>query len=506
MNAHPSDRTVSLAKTGIAGLDEILGGGLPVGHFYLIEGHPGAGKTTLALQFLLEGLNKGESGLYVTLSESKDELIEVARSHHWQIDNLSLFELVTPEEAVLTDGQYTFFHPAEVELGQTTKSLLEEVERVQPMRIVFDSLSEMRLLSRDPLRYRRQVLGLKQFFTTRGSTVLVLDDLTSNQSDLQPQSIAHGVICLEQMTPEYGAERRRCRISKLRGVKFRGGYHDFTIETGGIKAYPRLRASAHLEPFPSGNILSGSKELDALVGGGIPRGSSTLILGPAGSGKSTLAESFAIAAARRGEKAMIFIFDENERSYIERSEGMGFKVRELVEKGLLELQQVDLAELAPGKFAHNVRLAVEEFGAKVIVIDSLSGYMHAMPAEKFLILHLHELLSYLNQKGVATFITLVQHGLIGDGLDAGALDVSYIADSAILLRYFEAEGEVRKAISVLKKRSGSHEHTIREMTLTKNGLDLGEPLMNFNGILGGSPQYLGDIETLMKGKDENLRI
>lgn len=505
MNFEPSKGTVSLAKTGISGLDEVLGGGLPVGHFYLIEGHPGAGKTTLALQFLLEGISKGESGLYVTLSESKDELIEVARSHHWKIDRLSLFELATPEEAVLPDGQYTFFHPSEVELGQTTKSLLEEVERVQPMRIVFDSLSEMRLLARDPLRYRRQVLGLKQFFTSRGSTVLVLDDLTSNQSDLQPQSIAHGVICLEQMAPEYGAERRRCRISKLRGVKFRGGYHDFTIETGGIRVYPRLRSSAHVGSYKSDLISSGSKPLDSLVGGGISRGSSTLILGPAGSGKSTLAGSFAIAAANRGEKAMIFIFDENERTYIERSEGMGFKVRDLVNKGFLKLQQVDPAELAPGEFAHSVRLAVEEFGAKVLVIDSLSGYMHAMPAERYLILHLHELLSYLSQMGIATFIILVQHGLIGESLNTGTLDVSYIADSAILLRYFEVGGEVRKAISVLKKRSGAHERTIREMTLTKDGLEVGHPLKDFNGILGASPEYLGTIETLLKGKDENLR-
>ncbi len=498
-----SDPANGLAKTGIAGLDEILCGGLPVGHFYLVEGHPGSGKTTLAMQFLMEGLKEGQSGLYVTLSESKDELLEVARSHGWKIDNLSLFEMVAPEEAVLPDGQYTFFHPSEVELGQTTQSLLAEVDRVRPVRIVFDSLSEMRLLARDPLRYRRQVLGLKQFFTSRGSTVLVLDDLTSNQADLQPQSIAHGVLCLEQLAPEYGTERRRCRIAKLRGVKFRSGYHDFTIETGGINVFPMLRAARHKEDFASVPVASGSQELDSLVGGGITLGSSTLILGPAGSGKSSVAESFAIAAARQGRKAVIFLFDENERTYIERSRGLGFEVQSLMDKGLLKLKQIDPAELSPGEFTHLVRESVEAFGAKIVVIDSISGYMHAMPAEKYLILHLHELLTYLNQMGVASFLILVQHGLIGETLNTGAFDVSYIADNVVLLRYFEAGGEARKAISVLKKRSGAHEHAIREMSLNSQGVHVGKPLVNFTGILGGNPIFIGHPEHLMKGQYES---
>jgi len=347
------------------------------------------------------------------------------------------------------------------------------------------------------------VLGLKQFFTSRGSTVLVLDDLTSNQSDLQPQSIAHGVVCLQQMSPEYGADRRRCRISKLRGVKFRAGYHDFTIETGGICIYPRLRASQHSEAFAKKPVASGSKELDDLIGGGVRSGSSTLILGPAGSGKSSVAESFAIAAARKGQKAVIFLFDENLRTYVDRSEGLGFEVKSLMDKGVLKLKQVDPAELAPGEFAHYVRDAVENFGAKVVVIDSLSGYMHAMPGEKYLMLHMHELLTYLSQMGVATFLLLVQHGLIGDNLTSGALDVSYIADNVILLRFFEAGGEVRKAISVLKKRSGAHEHSIREMSLSIKGVHVGEPLINFSGILGGTPKFLGNPEELMKGHYES---
>jgi circadian clock protein KaiC len=477
------------ASTGIAGLDSILMGGLPRNRFILLEGAPGTGKTTLAIQYLLEGVKKGESGLYITLSESKEELKGVAESHGWDLSDISLFDLDASDEEGLPDGQYTFFYPSEVELGQTTQSLIDEFERIKPRRVVFDSLSELRLLARDPLKYRRQVLSLKQYFTRRDASVLVLDDLTSGQSDLQPQSIAHGVISLEKNSPDYGTDRRRLVVTKMRGVGFLGGYHDYIIERGGIKVFARLIANQHRMKFNRRIARTENAELDALLGGGIEYGSSALILGPSGSGKSSLALYFAVAALKRGEAAVVYLFDENERSYVERAKGINLDLEPFIDKKLLRIRQIDPAEVIPGQFAQMVRDAVEVDKVKCMIMDSLSGYMHAMPEERSLILHIHELLTYLSQMGVLSLLLLVQHGLIGR-TDTDTIDLSYIADSAFLLRYFESRGKVRKAISVLKKRSGFHEDTVHEFAFSSQGLKVGEPLANFEGILSGKPRLI----------------
>lgn len=475
-------------KTGSAGLDDILNGGLPANRVYLVEGDPGTGKTTLALKFLLEGVVQGESVLYVTLSETKEELLAVAKSHGWSLDGVEIYELIPSEESLKTESQYTIFHPSEIELSETTNAVLEEVERIQPRRVVFDSLSEMRLLAREPLRYRRQILALKQYFAGRQCTVLLLDDHTATGGDLQVQSIAHGVLALENTTMGYGTERRRLRVVKLRGSKYRAGFHDFNIERGGLGIYPRLVAAEHQEEFAQGMISSDVPELDALLGGGLDRGSSTLMIGPAGSGKSSLAAHFLAAAAERGESAAAYIFDENLNTYLSRSEGLGTDIRGHVNAGLLTVQQVDPAELSPGEFAHTVRRAVDENNARVVVIDSLNGYMQAMPDERFLTIHMHELLSYLNQKGVVTILVLAQHGLVGTAM-ASPVDVSYLADTVLMLRYFEAAGAVRRAISVVKKRTGYHENTIRELRMSPDGITVGEPLSEFHGVLTGVPTY-----------------
>lgn len=487
----------SRVKTGIEGLDDILDGGLPAERAYLIEGNPGSGKTTLAMQFLLEGLKQGESGLYVTLSETKSELREVAASHGWDIAGLNLLELTVAEDALMPDGQYTFFHPSEVELGQTTKSLTDEVERSRPKRVVFDSLSEMRLLARDPLRYRRQILGLKHFFINKSCTVLFIDDLTSGSSDLQPQSLAHGVITLEQVSPEYGVDRRRLRINKLRGVKFRSGYHDFVLEKGGIRAFPRLIAGEHKTDFAAAQTPSGNESLNSLLGGGLDRGTSNLFVGPAGAGKSSLATQFVCAAAARGEKTCFFLFDETLNTFIARSESLKMPVRKHMKDGLLIAQQIDPAELSPGEFVSRIRKAVEENDVRLVVIDSLNGYMIAMPEQRSLVAQLHELLSYLNQMGVITIIIASQHGLAGPSQIESTVNVSYIADTAIHLRFFEAGGRIRRAISVIKKRSSSHEDTIRELIFRNGGLEIGEPLTQFSGILTGVPVFSGDQADLM---------
>jgi circadian clock protein KaiC len=491
--------------TGSAGLDDVLNGGLPANRLYLVEGDPGTGKTTMALQFLLEGARRGEPVLYVTLSETKEELTAVASSHGWSLDGVSLHELVPPEESLKTETQYTIFHPSEVELGETTRAVIEEVERIQPRRVVFDSLSEMRLLARDPLRYRRQILALKQFFAGRRSTVLLLDDRTSNDADLQVQSIAHGVLMLEQVELDYGAERRRLRVSKLRGSRFRGGFHDFTIRTGGIEVFPRLVAANRHREFKAEAVESGVVELDALLGGGLDRGTATLVLGPAGCGKSSLAAHFAAAAAKRGERAATFIFDEGVNIYLNRAAGLGTGLRAEVEAGRLTLQQVDPAELSPGEFAHAVCAAVERDGARLVVIDSLNGYLQAMPDERFLTAQMHELLTFLNQQGVVTIMVMAQHGLMGAGMSS-PVDVSYLADTVVLLRYFEAMGAIRRAISVVKKRTGRHEDTIRELRLSASrGVEVGEPLTAFRGVLTGVPVFTGDAgrKTPLLGRDDD---
>jgi circadian clock protein KaiC len=483
--------------TGSAGFDSILEGGFPANRLYLIEGDPGTGKTTLALKFLLEGVAREEPVLYVTLSETKEEITAVASSHGWSLDALNIYELIPSEESLKTETQYTIFHPSEVELGETTSAVLDEVERIQPRRIVFDSLSEMRLLARDPLRYRRQILALKQYFAGRQCTVLLLDDRTATVGDLQVQSIAHGVVELEHLALDYGAERRRLRVIKLRGSKYRGGYHDFKIETGGVAVYPRLVASEHHQDFAREAVTSGVKELDALLGGGLDRGTSTLVLGPAGSGKSSIAAQFAAAAAERGEHAASFLFDESLHSYLSRSAGLGREISEQVEAGRISIRQIDPAELSPGEFAHLVRRAVDEEGARVVVIDSLNGYMQAMPDERFLTVQMHELLTYLNQQGVVTLLVLAQHGFMGSNMGT-PVDVSYLADTVLMLRFFEAAGAVRRAISVVKKRTGYHENTIREMRMSSDGITVGQPLNDFQGVLTGVPTYSKQAAPLLE--------
>jgi circadian clock protein KaiC len=486
--------------TGIAGLDDILGGGFGPNRVYLIEGTPGSGKTTLALQYLLDGMKRGQACMYVTLSETKVELKEIAKSHGWSIDGITLLDLVAPESELEPDNQYSMFQPSEVELGLTTKAILAEVERCKPARIVIDSLSEMRLLAQNPLRYRRQVLALKQFFVGRECTVFLLDDKTSEPADLQLQSIVHGVVTLEQLSPEYGAERRRLCVLKLRGQAYRGGYHDFIIRRGGLAVFPRLIAAHHKRDQQRGLLKSGNADLDDLMGEGIQYGTSAVLLGPAGSGKSTVALQYARAAAARGERAVVFAFDERLQTILERTSGLGMDISQEVKDGRILIQTVDAAELSPGEFAHRVRAASEGEdgtpGAKVIIIDSLNGYLQAMPEERFLTTQLHELLAYLGHRGVVTFLVVAQHGLLGHM--QAPIDTTYLADTVVLFRYFEAMGEVRNAISVVKKRSGKHERTIREMRLGKGGVSLGKPLVEFQGVLTGTPTYRGPDASLMR--------
>jgi circadian clock protein KaiC len=480
-----------VSATGIQGLDDILCGGLTPYRLYLVEGVPGSGKTTLALQYLLEGARQGESVLYVTLSETEEELRAVARTHGWPLDGVTIRELVPPEESLQPAEQYTMFHPAEVELSETTRTILADVERLKPTRLVFDSLSELRLLAGDPLRYRRQLLALKQFFRGRRCTVLLLDDLTSSGRDLQVQSIAHGVLVLEQLLPEYGSDRRRLRVLKHRGRKFRGGYHDYVIGTGGLNVFPRLIAAEHRQGKEEEKFSSGIPEMDRLLGGGIERGTSTLVAGAAGTGKSTLAAQFCVAAANRGQKSAMFIFDESKTTLITRMTGLGSNVLEHARNGNVIIRQVDPAELTPGELAHDIRVLVEQEGVQIIVIDSLNGYLNAMPGERFLTIHLHELLMFLGEKRVATLLIGAHQGLIGQTMQS-PVDASYLADAVVLLRYFEAAGQVRQAISVVKKRGGSHERTIREFRLESTGINVGKPLDQFRGVLTGVPVYVGD--------------
>jgi circadian clock protein KaiC len=490
-----------LLGTGIQGLDEVLRGGLPAGRMYLVEGDPGTGKTTLALQFLLEGAQRGESCLYVTLSETESELAQVAESHGWSLGGIAVCDLSASRE-VSADTQYTFFHPSEVELAETTKAVLDRVERTRPTRVVFDSLSEMRLLARDALKYRRQVLALKQFFSGRQCTVLLLDDRTSEAGDRQLESLAHGVIRLELATPEYGEDRRRLRVTKLRGVKYRGGFHDFAIEAEGLLVFPRLAAPQdHIESH-AGAVSSGSRELDDLLGGGIPFGTSTLVIGPAGAGKTTVALAFATGAATGGVPAAVFTFDESRASMLARADALGMAASELIAAGSLHLREINPAEMTPGQFAHAVCDEVEQQGARVVVIDSLNGYLASMASADSLTAHLHELLSYLSRRGTATLVIMSQHGLVGAHMPA-PVDVSYIADSVVLLRFFEAFGAVRKAISVIKKRSGVHEDTIRELRIDGAGLRVGAVLREFRGVLTGSPEYHGASKPLLEDRGDD---
>jgi circadian clock protein KaiC len=491
-----NDTAASAAvPTGIAGLDSILAGGYTPNRIYLVEGDPGAGKTTLALQYLLEGRARGEKGMYVSLSETKEELDGVAHSHGWNLDGIHCYELLPSDENLTLDGQSRLFHPSEVELSDTTRSILSEVERHQPARIVFDSLSEMRLLAQHPLRYRRQVLALKQFFIGRKCTVLLLDDRTATGNDLQLHSLAHGVISLEHVAQEYGAERRRVRVLKMRGRPFRGGFHDFLIRTGGVEIFPRLVAAEHRRHFDAEPLKSGVAELDKLTGGGLHRGTSALLMGPAGCGKSTIATQYAVAAAERGERSVLFTFDESVATLVMRSEGLGIDLKKHLDAKLIRVQQVDPGELSPGEFIHSIRRAVEREGARVVVIDSLNGYLHAMPEERFLTIQLHEVLTYLGQQGAVTLMVVAQRGLLGSGMQT-PVDASYLADTVIALRYFEARGALRRAISVVKKRSGAHEDTLREFHLRRGGVSLGRPLHDFHGVMSGIPAITRPDELL----------
>ena len=483
--------TLSRLKTGISGLDDILNGGFPRGYLYLIEGDPGTGKTTLALQFLLEGIRQGETVLYVTLSESRQELEQVAHSHGWSPDNLRIFELIPPEDDLRPEAQYTVFHPSEVELADTIASIMREVDEVKPQRLVFDSLAELRMLARDPLKYRRQILALKRHLSGGNITVLLLDDRTSQGTDdLQLQSIAHGVLVMQGIGRDYGMKRRRIEIHKLRGSAYREGYHDYVIVTGGLRIFPRLIAAEHVPGFVRKPVPSGLAELDALLGGGIDTGTSTLLTGPAGCGKSTIAFSYAWCAAKRGEKAMIFCFDEGLSTLLDRARGLGMEPQPLIDKGLFQLQQVDPAELAPGEFVAQIRQLVDEENLRVLVIDSMNGLLNAMPHEQYLAMQLHELLSYLGQQGIASILTLAQAGVIGSSMTS-PVDVSYLADTILLFRYFERAGQIRQALSVVKKRSGTHERTIRELFLEHGQVRVGQPLAEFEGVLTGVPKLIG---------------
>jgi circadian clock protein KaiC len=477
------------AQTGIAGLDDVLGGGFDRARSFLIEGSPGTGKTTIALQFLMTGVAAGERCLYVTLSETEDELRATAKSHDWDLTGLELYELVPPENLLDEEQTQSLLYSSDLELGETTKRIFEAFERFKPDRVVLDSLSEIRLLAQSSLRYRRQVLALKHYFAKSGATVLLLDDLTTDTNDKTVHSVAHGVVRLEELAPVYGAERRRLRVIKYRGRRFRGGYHDTTIETGGVHVYPRLVSSEHRADFARDLVTTDLPEFDQLLGGGVERGSSVLVLGPAGTGKSSIALTFVKTAVERGESAAMFVFDEEIGLLIQRARGFGVDLQAMVESGALVLEQVDAAELSPGEFSARVRHCVEENGVRTVVVDSLNGYQAAMPGEQALVLHLHEVLQYLNRQGATTFLTVAQHGLVGDMKTP--VDVTYLADTVILLRYFENRGHVRRAISIVKKRTGSHEKTIREYEISSRGITLGQPLTNFQGVLRGVPVLHG---------------
>jgi circadian clock protein KaiC len=490
-------------RTGVPGLDEIIRGGLLFHRLYLVEGDPGAGKTTLAMQYLLEGKRCGERCLYVTLSETKEELIDTAASHGWSMDGIEIVELSNADSNINVDNEVTMFSPAEVELGQTVKMVIDAVERVCPARVVFDSLSELRMLAQSSLRYRRQILSLKQFFSGKRCTVLLLDDKTSERSDLQLESIAHGVISLEQVVPLFGAERRRLCVVKLRGSPFSGGFHDFTISRGGLVVYPRLVSAEAGKPFEPSQIKSGVTALDSLLGGGPDRGTSTLLVGPAGSGKSTIAMQYAVAAGARGDHAVIFAFDESVRTLGARIESMGIRFKAGTAAGQVKVHEMDPAELTPGQFGAMVRESVEKNHARIVVIDTLNGYLHAMPPEQYLAAQLHEMLSYLGRHGVTTIMVIAQHELLGSNMHS-PIDASYLADSVVLLRFFEYAGKVKKAISVLKKRSGPHEESIREVNFDSRGIHLSEPLVGFRGILTGVPVELGVTPSrIEKSQDGN---
>ncbi|HET9931503.1 MAG TPA: ATPase domain-containing protein [Polyangiaceae bacterium] len=481
-------------STGISGLDDVLGGGLPERRLYLVKGAPGVGKTTLALQFLTAGARLGESVLYITLSETESEIRQVAESHGWSLEGIRLFELSSADQTLRLFDENTLYAAEDVDLREIVQVLLELVQKLNPKRVVFDSLSEIRLLSQTPVRYRRQLLALKHFFGERDCTTLLLDEAPDDDgSDLQIESLAHGVILLEQLPVQYGADRRRLRIKKLRGTRFRSGFHDFTVATGGLSVFPRLVAAEHRTDLLAEPISTGIYGLDSVLGGGLDRATCTLILGPAGAGKSAIATQMAVASAQRGEAASVFLFEERIGTWLRRARQLGMGVDEQVAKGKLHVHQVDPAEMAPDEFTHLVRSAVERDGCRQVLIDSITGYFTAMPEARFLTLQMHELLSYLSERGVASVITMAQSGMIGSQMRS-PVDVSYLADTVMVLRYFELEGRLRQALSVLKKRSGAHENTIRDVRFDQRGIHVGETLSELRGVLVGLPHLLGSSQ------------
>lgn len=487
MNDVPDVISAPRTLTGIAGLDDVLGGGLPQSRMYLVQGDPGVGKTTLSLQFLLEGRRQNETVMYITLSETRDEIEAVAASHGWSLDGVEILDLSVMQEIVQNETENTFFRPAHVELNRVSSTLTQEVIKTDPHRLVIDSLSEMRMLAETPLRFRRQILGLKQFFAGRKCTVLLLDDRTAGSHDLQVESIAHGVIDLLSLSPEYGILRRQLSVRKIRGARFREGFHDINIQTGGMVVYPRLIAAEHHREFLRSAFPSNVEKLDLLLGGGLDRGTSNMFMGPPGSGKSTLAIKFMHAAALRGEKTYYLIFDETLGTFMHRANSLGMDLQPFVDSGVVRLEQIDPAEIAPGEMAHRIRTAVKDDGIHAVVIDSINGYLNAMPAERYLNLQLHELLSYLNQQGVTSIMILAQQGVFG-ALTAKA-DLTYLADTVLMLRYFEMEGAVRQSVSVIKKRSGNHERTIREIRISANGFEVSDPITTLSGVLTGVPTF-----------------
>lgn len=495
------DQTSNRISTGNAGLDAVLRGGLPRNRLYLVEGTPGSGKTTLALEFLQDGRSNKECGLYITLSETKEELEVVAASHGWSLDGIDIFELSSADDVLGAGRDQSILHSWEMELGETIKLIKAQVEKIKPTRVVFDSLSEMRLLAQDPLRYRRQLLVLKQFFSGLSTTVLLVDDFTGSggSSDNHLHSLCHGVITLSRLTLDFGAARRRLQVQKLRGVDFIGGFHDFEIRRGGLDVFPRLVAAEHKTEYSNELVPSGIPELDALLNGGPARGTGVLITGPSGAGKTTLGLQYLAAACARGEKATVYQFDERIGTLLVRAEEMGLNLQACIDKGQLVVRQIDPAEISPGEFAADVLKEVRQRSVKLLMIDSLSGYVAAMPQEQQLILQLHELLSYLSKSGVLTLLINAQSGFFGS-MQTNGLDVSYLADTVILLRFFEAAGRIRKAISIVKNRAGKHEDTIREMRIDDRGVRVGEPLSEFKGVLTGTPEYTGATNPLMEDR------
>lgn len=490
-------RAVELDPTGVPGLDDVLKGGFPRGHLYLIEGASGAGKTTLGLQFLLEGARLGQKVLWCTLAETESQLHATAAAHGWDLSGVTIVNLAEPGDAGgLLDAQYSFFSPGDVELNDVTRAIVEIVDRVQPRRVVFDPFSDVRLLARDPLRYRRQLLQLREHFARVRATVLLIQESgLEGPSDPTGEGVVHGIVALDQNAPAYGRPRRRLRVLKLRGLDYREGFHDIVIRTGGLEVFPKLVAGEHALPWARELASSGVAELDLMLGGGLDHGSSLMLTGPSGAGKSTICTQYALAMAARRERAAVFLFDETRRAFLARAQGLDMPVDAALEDGRLAVHQVDPAAFSPGEFAHVVRREVEEHGARLVALDSLNGYLSAMPDERHLALHVHELLTYLSLRNVVTLVTINQHGVLGETM-SNSIDVSYLADASILIRYFEAHGAVRRAVSVVKRRCGPHEVSIREMTICAPGIQLGEALTQFRGVLTGQPDFLGSSEAL----------